>query len=70
MTMSSATTMAMYVAALPANTHDGPTACSSRPPTAGPITREPFICAEFSEIAAGRFWRLTMLGSSALYAGA
>jgi hypothetical protein len=62
--------IAMYVAALPANTHDGPTACSSRPPMAGPITRDPFICAEFNEIAAGRLARVTMLGSSALYAGA
>ena len=62
--------MAMYVAALPANTHDGPTACNNNPPMAGPITREPFICAEFSEIAAGRFAFETMLGRSALYVGA
>jgi len=59
-----------YVSALPKK-HPGRThGVEEEAAIAGPITREPFICAELSEIAAGRFSRVTMLGSSALYAGA
>ena len=52
-----------------ANTADAPTAASSTAPITGPMTREPFICAECREMAPGRSSRPTSWGSRAEYAG-
>ena len=53
-TIMSAATTKRYVTAFPAKIHAGPTREYRRPPMTGPMTREAFIWAEFSEIAPGR----------------
>ena len=68
-TIMSAATTNRYVAAFPAKIHAGPTNEYRTPPMTGPMTREAFIWAEFSEMAPGRSCLPTSPGRTAEYAG-
>ena len=65
-TLSSDQITSRYESALTTNTHDAPTSANTAAPMIGPITREPFICAELREMAPARSSRPTSAGSSAL----
>ena len=64
-TLSSDQITSRYDSALITNTHDAPTSANTAAPMIGPMTREPFICAEFSEMAPGRSSGPTSAGSTA-----
>ena len=59
-----------YVAALMVKIPQAATNGSSRPPMAGPMTRDRFICTDCSDTAPGRSRRGTSVGRTAVNAGA
>ena len=65
-TLSSDQITSRYDAALITKTHEAPTSANTAAPMIGPITREPFIWAEFNEMAPGRSSWPTRAGSRAL----